>query len=101
MAGRKNKWRTVGRFQFRRETKRFSDGTPEGHDILWIRIPGKACVFVEPFDWKAAAPGKTLCINVGTFRAATPFEAAHLAKEYLLRKSVKESDNGTQGNPET
>lgn len=40
----KNKWRKRGSIQFRRETRRLSDGTPDG-DVLFVRVKGKACVF--------------------------------------------------------
>ena len=39
----KNKWRKRGRIEFRRETRRLSDGTPDG-DVLFIRVRKKACV---------------------------------------------------------
>ena len=40
MPSRKNVWRRRGRFEFRRETARLSDGTPWG-DTLWIRSVAK------------------------------------------------------------
>ena len=85
MASRKNKWRTVGKLQFRRETKRYTDGTPWGCDVLYVRRKGVACAVVEPFDWEACAPGKTLSVLCGTYRAATAIEAAHMVKAYLTR----------------
>lgn len=49
MASRKNKWRSRGRLQFKRETKRYSDGTPWGHDILFVRVRKQDCALVEPW----------------------------------------------------
>jgi len=86
MASRKNKWRTAGRFQFRRETKRYSDGSPWGCDTLFVRIKGRACTSIEPFQWGAVRPGCTLCVSVGTYRAATPISAARMARQYLLAR---------------
>jgi hypothetical protein len=83
---KKNKWRTRGRLQFRRETKRYSDGTPWGCDVLFIRRRGIACAVVEPFDWDSAAPGKRLSVLTGTYRAANAVEAAKLARGYLMSK---------------
>lgn len=84
MASRKNVWRTIGRLQFRRETKQYSDGTPYGCDVLFVRRKGVACAVVEPFEWGAVAPGKTLSVLCGTYRAATAAQAAHMAKRYLF-----------------
>ena len=57
---RKNKWRTRGAIQFKRETRRYHDGTPSGGDVLFIRIRGKACVFAttEPSDSIINRPGQ-------------------------------------------
>lgn len=88
MASRKNKWRKRGRLEFRRETKRFSDGSPwsPATDILFVRIKGKACSTVEPFDWShLGEPKKTVCVSAGTYRAASPVQAAHLARDYVTR----------------
>lgn len=88
MASRKNKWRgRKGAVQFRRETKRYHDGTPWGIDVLYVRIAGKACAVVEPFDWKAVAPGKTLSVLLGTYHAAAPAQAAHMIRDYLKREA--------------
>lgn len=85
---RKNVWRRAGPFEFKRETKRFSDGSPwvPATDTLFIRIRKVACSTVETFDWKTCAPGKTLCISLGTYRAAAPIEAARKIRRYLLDK---------------
>lgn len=88
MASRKNKWRKRGRFEFRRETKRFSGGDPwePATDTLYIRVRGVACAVVEPFDWRGTAPGKTLAVLTGIHGAARPAEAAHRARSYLVGK---------------
>jgi hypothetical protein len=83
MPSKKNKWRKRGQFEFRRETKRYSDGTPWGCDVLFVRVRKVACAIVEPFDWKACAPGKTLSVLTGTYRSARPVEAAHKVRDYL------------------
>lgn len=90
MASRKNKWRRRGRLEFRRETKRYHDGTPWGHDILYVRIHRKGCVIVEPFkldnpvsDWP---PLSVLC---GTYRLGKAGEVAHLAREYLNYRAAE------------
>ena len=83
MASKKNKWRgPKGGLQFRRETKRYSDGTPWGHDVLYVRIAGKACAVVQPCEWQCY-PDKTLSVLCGTYRAATAIEAAHMVRDYL------------------
>lgn len=84
MASRKNKWRKIGdEIEVRRESKRYSDGSLWGVDVLYIRIKGRACAVVEPFEWGACAPGKTLSVLCGTYRSASPIEAAHMAARYL------------------
>lgn len=83
MSSRKNKWRKCGALEFRRETKRYDDGTPWGHDVLFVRIKGKACAVIEPFDWRAVAPDRTLCLLAGSYSAETPLSAAHRARAYL------------------
>lgn len=85
MASKKNKWRKRGRLEFRRETKRFSDGSPwePRTDVLYIRVRRVACAIVEPFDWRGTAPGKSLSVLCGTYRSATPIEAAHMARRHL------------------
>ena len=87
MASRKNVWRRRGALEFRRETKRYSDGTPWGCDVLYIRVKRRACAVVEPFDWSHLGTGKTLSVLCGTYRAATPIEAAHLAREYISNRA--------------
>jgi hypothetical protein len=89
MASKKNKWRKCGRLEFMRETKRYSDGTAWGHDVLFIRIKGKACAFVEPFDWSFKGTKETLCIHTGTYEAATPLTAARRIRAYLIRESME------------
>lgn len=86
--GKKNVWRKCGRLEFRRETKRYSDGTPWGNDVLFIRIRKKACAFVEPFDWSHLGTGQTLAIHCEVYSAATPIQAAHAIRQYLNRKDV-------------
>lgn len=84
MASHKNKWRKAGRFEFRRETKRYHDGTPWGCDVLFVRIRRVGCCVVEPFAWKECAPGKTLSLLCGIHSAETPIGAARHARQYLL-----------------
>lgn len=88
MASRKNKWRRRGRFEFRRESKRYSSGDFWGIDVLYIRIRRVGCVSVEPFEWGKVALGKTLSIlshsHRSLYRATAPAEAAHLTRDYLL-----------------
>lgn len=86
MASKKNKWRKRGRLEFRRETKRFSDGSPWSPpcDVLYIRVRKVACAVVEPFIWGDAAPLKTLSVLTGTYRAARPAEAARIVRDYLV-----------------
>lgn len=84
MASKKNKWRRCGRLEFKRETKRYSDGTPWGHDVLYVRIRKCACVVIEPMDH---ASGQ-LSVLLGTYRIARPVRVANLAMEYLNEKSA-------------
>ena len=35
----KNRWRRIGAFEVRRESGRYSDGSLDGRDMLWIRGP--------------------------------------------------------------
>lgn len=89
MASKKNVWRgKAGGLQFRRETKRYSDGTPWGKDVLYIRVKGKFCFFLEPFDWGDVAPNKTIALFTGTYSAASPIQAAKIIRAKYL--SVKE-----------
>ena len=83
---RKNQWRKAGRLQFRRETSRLSDGTPDG-DVLFIRIHRRACVFatlgpVPPHEeiqfWA----------NDGLyFKPVNPVQAANRMRAALYRKA--------------
>jgi hypothetical protein len=36
---RKNVWRRIGRFEVKRVSGRYSDGSLDGRDVLWIRGP--------------------------------------------------------------
>jgi hypothetical protein len=83
MASRKNKWRKRGALEFKRETKRYSDGTPWGHDVLFVRIKGKACAIVEPCDF-ASLPSRTISVLCGTWRIVRPTQAPKLIREYLV-----------------
>lgn len=90
MASRKNKWRRRGRFEFRRETKRFSDGSPwvPATDILYIRIHRVGCAVVEP---NQSLPSKvtrdsSLWVLHDIYRATSPIPAAHSIRKYLLNK---------------
>ena len=93
MASRKNKWRKRGRLEFKRETARFSDGSPMGHDTLFIRIRKKACVIVQPFDLAShgiASEPHRVSVLVGTYRIARPTKAANYARDYLNYKAAGE-----------
>lgn len=93
MPSKKNKWRRRGRLEFRRETKRFYDGSPwePRCDVLYVRIRGIACGVVESFDWQATAPGKTLCVLTEVYSAARPVEAAHRIRAYLREREANDS----------
>ena len=63
MPSKKNKWRKRGRLEFRRETKRYSDGTPWGKDVLYVRIRKVDCAIVEPMELESyRAAGNTLSV---------------------------------------
>ena len=63
MASKKNVWRRRGKLQFMRKTKRYSDGTAWGCDQLFVRIKGRDCAIVEPFDLQSYRDqGKTLSV---------------------------------------
>jgi len=85
MASRKNKWRRCGRLEFRRETKRYSDGTPWGHDVLYIRVRRVACAVVEPWDGPTTCFGivPTVSVSAGTYRLTTAVKAARIARDYI------------------
>ena len=88
MTSRKNVWRgKLGALQFRRETKRYSDGTPYGCDVLYIRVKGKFCATVERFDWPGYPNGKTLCLLLGTYSAESPVSAARTIRNRYLKES--------------
>jgi hypothetical protein len=85
MSSKKNVWRgKSGGLQFRRETKRYSDGTPWGCDALYVRIKGKFCCVIEPFEWSDCAKGKTLSLLMGNYSAQSPIGAAHAIRERFL-----------------
>jgi hypothetical protein len=85
MTSKKNVWRgKIGQLQFRREAKLYSDGTPWGCDVLYIRIKGKFCCTIEPFQWGDVAKGKTLSLLIDNYSAQTPIGAAHAIKERFL-----------------
>jgi hypothetical protein len=86
MASKKNKWRgRKGEIQFRRETKRYSDGTPWGKDVLFIRIAGVECCHVEPKEIPGATyAGKVWFSGVKTTsQALTPVQAAKAILRHL------------------
>lgn len=87
MPSRKNQWRKRGLLEFRRETKRHDDGTPWGHDVLYVRVHRKACVVIEPFTWGVCAPGKTVSLLANTYSAHTPVTAAKYARRYLIART--------------
>jgi hypothetical protein len=78
----KNKWRTRGALQFRRETRRFTDGSPYGGDVLFIRIRGKACVIATTGDDAISRPGQIWC-NDGLY-----FCKPHVAAAKQLRAAL-------------
>jgi len=86
---RKNKWRTRGKLQFRRETRRYSDGSlMVGCDVLYIRIRGKACVFatLEPVK----GPGTGFWANDGLyFKPTSPVQAANQLRRALYRQAAE------------
>jgi len=91
MSSRKNVWRRRGRLEFRRETARYSDGSPRGNDILYVRVRKVACVIVEPFtaewsDGRGRMHPNSVSVLVGTYRIARPAKAANYAREYLEYK---------------
>lgn len=84
MTSRKNVWRgKVGQLQFRRETKRYSDGSAWGCDVLYVRVKGKFCCIVEPFEWP---DGKTLAVLCGNYMAVSAGQAARVIKQRYLKE---------------
>ena len=89
MSSKKNKWRgRKGGIQFRRETKRFSDGTPwdPATDVLYIRVAGRDCYYVEPITGLNADyyKGKMWVSSVKhTTRAEKPVAAAKIIYQSL------------------
>lgn len=87
MTSRKNTWRgKAGQLQFKRETKRYSDGTPWGCDVLYVRIKGRFCCIIEPFEWGDMARGKTLSLLMGNYSAQDPISAAHAIRDRYMNK---------------
>ncbi len=83
MASKKNVWRgPKGGLQFRRETKRYSDGTPWGHDVLFVRVRRKACVVFEPFH-SDHMPEATMSALLGTYRLGGPVAMAKLGLRHI------------------
>jgi hypothetical protein len=82
----KNKWRKRGRLEFKRETARFSDGTPEGHDRLFVRIKGKACVIFGGWNGPQIDDA-TLYLLAGTYRLGNVGKLVPIARDYLNYKS--------------
>lgn len=86
---RKNRWRTRGNLQFRRETRRYSDGSlMTGCDVLYIRIRRKACVFatLEP----ETGPGTGFWANDGLyFKPKNPVQAANQLRRALYRGAAQ------------
>jgi hypothetical protein len=85
---RLNVTRQAGRLYFRRETRRLSDGTPDG-EILWImnsnKKPRKAVfcgTFLEPP--LANAYRGQVWFHLSTYRIQPPISAARLIRNYLL-----------------
>lgn len=92
---RLNYWRRRGNLEFRRETKRLSDGTPWGNgaETLFIRIRGKACVFVGTDP--GTGPGKGTYANDGVyFKVTNPVQAARQLRTALYRKANGETWKG-------
>ena len=81
----KNKWRRVGRLEFRRETARLSDGTPEGYDKLYVRIKGKACVIFGMWNGPRIDDA-TMYLLAGTYRLGRAGKLTRLAKEYFTSR---------------
>lgn len=83
---RLNKWRTRGRFQFQRVSGRYSDGTPDGREILYIRIRRVGCVYASTPYPDATGLLASVAYNDGTyFKAESPVAAAHQFRARLLR----------------
>ena len=91
---RLNVWRRAGRFEFRRETGRYYDGTPNGTETLYIRIKGVGCVYSQltligegPLGGpgEAFGPGAVWHNDGLSFRAPA-IEAAKRYRRILLRK---------------
>lgn len=76
----KNKWRKRGRLEFRRESKRYHDGSiyGPGEDVLFIRVKGKACVFAT-YDRAFLSGSFELWANDGLY--FKPRNAVHAAKQ--------------------
>ena len=87
----KNKWRSRGSLQFRRESARYSDGSVQsGMDVLYIRIKGKACVTAS-FD-KGTGPATGLWGNDGLyFKPINAVIAGKHLRRALHRRAIGES----------
>ncbi len=87
MPSLKNKWRKRGRLEFRRETKRYSDGTPWGHDVLYIRVRKHDCAIVEPCELDSyRQQGKTLSVLPSinsTYRIVKPVQVPAIIRACL------------------
>jgi hypothetical protein len=82
---RKNTWRSSGRFQFRRESGRYSDGTLDGRDILYVRIKGVGCCFASTPYPENPKLG-TAYNDGGLYFSADPVRAAKQFRFALLSK---------------
>jgi len=85
----KNRWRKLGRIEFRRETRRLSDGTPDG-DVLYIRVRGRACVTASMIPRAIDGSGSLeLWGNDGlNFRPRGPVHAARQLHAALIRRAT-------------
>jgi hypothetical protein len=87
---RKNKWRRRGRLEFRRETSRYSDGTPEGGDRLFVRIKGKACVVFGDWDGPRiyGDENTSMYLLTGVYDLGNARKLIPIARDYLNYKSA-------------
>jgi hypothetical protein len=83
---RKNKWRRAGRFEFRRESGRYSDGTPDGRDVLFVRIKGVACCYASTPYPESEGLSARIYYNDGLYFTGSPIKAAHKFRAAMLRK---------------
>lgn len=89
---RLNVRRRAGRFEFLRESGRYSDGTPDGREILYVRIKGVAAAYAStPYPESTGLCART-SYNAGHyFSAAGPVMAAKEFRRYLLARLEAEA----------